>query len=388
MKTSPEYVGIVPQLSDGIDDEKEKGEEKEEKENKKVVRTVEDGLLMVVSASIYGRKIRTLIDSIATGCFVSPACVAACGLKGVPRDIFLELGNGEKILSRGYIPDVPVVTAGLTVNIGLTITNLLHDVDLVLGMNWLQTVNPILDWCGAKLYVPNAVHTALLQGNSLEDYVKVGTVTVLSSEEGLDKLKDERIRSSISVLKAPKFWKWQNEKINSRANLSKGGEWAFVHADDCKISNYCKISCNEEGRSCKLYVMKTDQGVAKVKRLYNNARLSLRGTTGAAGYDLAVAQTAVVPAHGKVLVKTGLSTMPIGCYGRVAPRSGLALKIFIDVGAGVVDEDYRGELGVVLFNFGDEDFQINMGEKISRLIFEKIKTPEIIEADSLEETGR
>ena len=45
---------------------------------------------MVVSASIYGRKIRTLIDSGATRCFVSPACVAACGLKGVSRDVFLE----------------------------------------------------------------------------------------------------------------------------------------------------------------------------------------------------------------------------------------------------------------------------------------------------------
>ena len=170
-----------------------------------MIRTVEDGLVMVVSANTYGRKIRTLIDSGATRCFVSPACVTACGLKGVPCDIFLELGNGEKILSRGYIPDVPVVTAGLTVKIGLTVTNLLHDVDLVLGMNWFQTVNPIVDWCGAKLYVPNAVHTALLHCNWLENYVKVGTVTVLCSEEELDKLKDERIRSSVSVLKAPKF---------------------------------------------------------------------------------------------------------------------------------------------------------------------------------------
>ena len=101
-----------------------------------------------------------------------------------------------------------MVTAGLTVKTGLTVTSLLHDVDLVLGINWLQTVNPIVDWCGANLYVPNAVHTALLKGHWLEDHVKVGTVTVLSSEEELDKLKDERIRSNIFVLKAPKFWKW------------------------------------------------------------------------------------------------------------------------------------------------------------------------------------
>ena len=80
--------------------------------------------------------------------------------------------------------------------------------------------------------------------------------------------------------------------------------------------------------------------------------------------------------------------MPTGCYGRIAPRSGLALKKFIDVGAGVVDEDYRGELGVILFNFGDEDFQRNMGNKIAQLILEKIKTPAIVDTDNLEETGQ
>ena len=72
----------------------------------------------------------------------------------------------------------------------------------------------------------------------------------------------------------------------------------------------------------------------------------------------------------------------------MAPRSGLALKKFIDVGAGVIDSDYRGELGVILFNFSDEDFVINMGDRIAQLIFEKIKTPELKELDSLEGTGR
>ena len=214
-------------------------------------------------------------------------------------------------------------------------------------------------------------------------------MTVLSSEEKLDRLKDERVRSSISVLKTPKFWEWQNNKINSRANLEKRGEWAFVQAVDCKLLTDCKNSYNEVRQICKLYVMKTAQGSVKVKRLCNNARLSVRGTTGAAGYDLAATQTAVVLAHGKVLVKTSLSiSMPTGCYGRIAPRSGLAIKKFIDVGAGVVDEDYRGELGVVLFIFGNEEFKINMGDKIAQLIFEKIKTPEVVEVDSLEETGR
>ena len=91
--------------------------------------------------------------------------IIAIGLKGIPRDIFLELGNGEKYLSKGYVPGVPVGATGSVVKVGLTATNLLYGVDLVLGINWLQLVNPMVDCCGAKLYVPNAVHTTLLQSD-------------------------------------------------------------------------------------------------------------------------------------------------------------------------------------------------------------------------------
>ena len=84
---------------------------------------------------IYGKPIRALIDSGATRCFITPSYVNYVGLKGIPRDVFLELGNGEKYLSRGYVPEVPITTAGLTVKVGFTVTNLPHEVDLVLGIN-------------------------------------------------------------------------------------------------------------------------------------------------------------------------------------------------------------------------------------------------------------
>ena len=100
-----------------------------------------------------------MIDSTVTKCFVTPSYIAVVGLKGIPRDIFLELVNGEKYLSRGYVSNVLVVTVGMTDKIGLTMTNLLHEVDLVLGINWLQLVNPVVDWGGARLYVPNTVPT-------------------------------------------------------------------------------------------------------------------------------------------------------------------------------------------------------------------------------------
>ena len=103
----------------------------------------------------------------------------------------------------------------------------------------------------------------------------------------------------------------------------------------------------------------------------------MRSSLGSAGYDLSTTETAVAPAHGKCLVKIGLAiAKPPGCYGRVAPRSGLAIKKFIDMEARVIDSDYRGELGVVLFKFSNKDFCINMGDRIAQLVFEKKRPPE------------
>ena len=125
-------------------------------------------------------------------------------------------------------------------------------------------------------------------------------------------------------------------------------------------------------------------GILKVQKLNNNAALPKRSTKGAAGYDLCASQDCTIPAGGKGLVPTGLSiSFPAGLYAMIAPRSGLALKKFIDVGAGVVDVDYRGEVGVVLFNHGDHDFEVKMGDRIAQLILEKISTPEVEEVSEL-----
>jgi dUTP pyrophosphatase len=81
-----------------------------------------------------------------------------------------------------------------------------------------------------------------------------------------------------------------------------------------------------------------------IKKVKEDAIVPKRGSLYAAGYDLYAAEEKIVPSKGKALIRTGLiMAIPHGNYGRVAPRSGLALKNFIDVGAGVVDSDYRGE---------------------------------------------
>ena len=95
---------------------------------------IQDGLLLVVPANIFGYNLCTLIDIGTIRCFTTRACGTMCGLKANPCDVFLELGNGEKFLSRGFVPDFPTVTAGLTVKVGSPVTNLLYDADLMLGM--------------------------------------------------------------------------------------------------------------------------------------------------------------------------------------------------------------------------------------------------------------
>ena len=89
------------------------------------------------------------------------------GLSYVPHDTFLELGNGTTALSHGMVQGAPITLASATSRIDLTVSHLLHDVDIVLGMNWLKSVNPVMDWCSGRVYLLDAVHTALLEGKWL-----------------------------------------------------------------------------------------------------------------------------------------------------------------------------------------------------------------------------
>ncbi|KAL1925707.1 uncharacterized protein VTP21DRAFT_590 [Calcarisporiella thermophila] len=126
-----------------------------------------------------------------------------------------------------------------------------------------------------------------------------------------------------------------------------------------------------------------------VKRLSDKARIPTRGSSLSAGYDLYSAKDIVIPARNRALIPTDLSVaLPPNTYGRVAPRSGMALKNFLDTGAGVVDADYRGPLGIVMFNHAEEDFQVKEGDRIAQLIIERIFTPEVEEVEDLEQTIR
>ncbi|OQE19027.1 hypothetical protein PENSTE_c016G07998 [Penicillium steckii] len=126
-----------------------------------------------------------------------------------------------------------------------------------------------------------------------------------------------------------------------------------------------------------------------VKKLVDSASAPTRGSAFAAGYDVYAAKETVIPSKGKAMVDTGIAiAVPEGTYGRIAPRSGLASKHFIDTGAGVIDADYRGEVKVLLFNHSDVDFPVKQGDRVAQLVLERIYTPEVAVVEELEESVR
>jgi len=135
--------------------------------------------------------------------------------------------------------------------------------------------------------------------------------------------------------------------------------------------------------------MSSPLDILRFKQLDPKAVLPTRGSSFAAGLDICSIEDVVIGPHQRATARTGLAVaIPHGFYGRVAPRSGLAAKQGLDVLAGVIDSDYRGELCCVLYNTGDAAIVLPAGSKICQLIIEKIITPQATWVNDLDETAR
>ena len=127
----------------------------------------------------------------------------------------------------------------------------------------------------------------------------------------------------------------------------------------------------------------------KVQLVHHDASAPTKGSVESAGYDLYACEDYTLGTQSHALIKTGIKVgLPPGTYGRVAPRSGLAYKKGIDVGAGVIDRDYTGEVGVILFNHGQEPLQVQKGDRIAQLVVTKIENCELELVDNIEDTDR
>lgn len=144
-----------------------------------------------------------------------------------------------------------------------------------------------------------------------------------------------------------------------------------------------------------------------IKKLTTNAIIPSQKYKWDAGFDLYAVDRVVINPFERKLIRTGIAmSIPEGYYGRIAPRSGLALKNGIDVMAGVIDHSYTDEIGVLLINlavigeplagqdpqrslFGSINaYHISPGDRIAQIIFEKIESANFIEVDNLKSTDR
>ena len=125
------------------------------------------------------------------------------------------------------------------------------------------------------------------------------------------------------------------------------------------------------------------------KKLDPRAVLPTRGSALSAGLDLYSIKALNLAPGQRAIVRTGLAVaIPEGFYGRLAPRSGLATRNGLDVLAGVIDADYRGEIGCLVYNAGSEPIELPEHSKICQLIVEQIITPQAVWVDDLTETER
>jgi dUTP pyrophosphatase len=140
-----------------------------------------------------------------------------------------------------------------------------------------------------------------------------------------------------------------------------------------------------------LYSILNRNPVFKVKLLTYDSLSPYKPYPGSAGYDVFSIENVIIEPGTRKLVKTGISVeIPDYYYLRVAPRSGLSVR-GIDVGAGVVDSTYRGEINVLLINNSGEEFIVEEGDRIAQIIMERCGNSDIYvveEDDELSMTER
>lgn len=136
----------------------------------------------------------------------------------------------------------------------------------------------------------------------------------------------------------------------------------------------------------------------KVKLLSENAKLPTRGTDGAVGYDLYAAEDVFIPVNSTGKIRTDISLeVPYGHVAKIEDRSGMAAK-GLRTGAGVVDPDFRGNIGVIIHNINHQNdrnsylnqrgYKISKGDRIAQILIYKVELPELQQVDTLTPTAR
>jgi len=291
---------------------------------------------IMVKIQLHGEKesvtINAMIDSGATEDFIDREVCNKHRIKMIkaknPREIYLADGKPSAMGPVTHMTKVPMDISSHRELATFQVANLQNQED-ILGMPWLREQYPTIDWSDKRITFNSERCTTWC--------LKSSPVAYAVPE---DKAREENLITRFSEIQA------QN---GPTAN---------------------------------------DQSV-RVKKLSTEARVPKRGSARAAGHDLYANEGTDLPARGQAMVGTSIAIgLPHNTYGRIAPRSSLAVKHQLMTNAGVIDSDYRGEVKVVLANLGDQPYRVEKGDRIAQLIIEKFDDRELQEVTQLDDTER
>jgi len=156
-------------------------------------------------------------------------------------------------------------------------------------------------------------------------------------------------------------------------------------------SEHFQISVIQQKGSAEtaLVLEKSDSTSLRIMTLSEKPIIPTKGSRFAAGHDIYALTDGLVPVKGQTMLETRIAIgLPQGTYGRLVTRSGIATKMGIAVGGGVIDADYPGEDKVILRNHGEMDCLFKAGDRIAQLIIERIADGDAMEVDDVGITER
>ena len=191
------------------------GAEEKDTSSASAGRRIKDGMLFRVAVSIAGRRVIALIDSGASQSYMAPETAALCELECESAELHLELADGSKIKSTQQTQFTMCTVGEAVSQIKLTITKLLSNVDIVLGMDWLARWNPMIDWRRQVIHLYVNRHWTQVHGVLLDSSQHVGTVKVLDAYE----LCAKKELLDWSIAKKPVLWGIQKKPVQKEEVL-------------------------------------------------------------------------------------------------------------------------------------------------------------------------
>ena len=214
--------------------------QKEDPLGKPILR--KDGILFIVPAHISGHPVKVLIDSGATRCYISHELVESFGLFCCEEMTYLELADRSRTISYAKCPHVYTTVGSAGCKADFTVTKLLPGISAVLGMNWLEEQNPLINWRTHTMWINGPHGMTKVQATVPPEIVKPGTVKVIAPTS--DDF-DPSLMASIQVLHAPRFWTYNSAQISWTKSRPEG-----LQSSDPKLSTVNAVE-DSDGQVCK-----------------------------------------------------------------------------------------------------------------------------------------